>query len=225
MLQGPALCVGSSLAHFDDIKPGNLFEVAHVRRRDTPAEADRRRRHESVVAPHVPASRDQVGPDSCVSPGGEEIEVEGGNDRKNRLNEGLAAGTMLGACPMHAVEQLAGGYRRDRHLIVLPEMLHKMFADRARRACSPSPPPAPLEIDEDRRVYDRSHGSPGSPPPPASTASMSLTKSGSGAGAPASAAATSRTGRPRRRVPTPASSSGWTIAKTGRSRFSTTTCS
>ena len=83
----------------DDIKPGNAFKMAHVRRCDAPARGDGRGGNDAVVRSDVRAGRGECCPQAGIRAGRQEINKGIGKEIARQLADaGLTVYVAPGPC-------------------------------------------------------------------------------------------------------------------------------
>jgi hypothetical protein len=87
-----------------------------------------------------------------MDPCDEEVEGQGRERAEYSLHKRLTASTMLVGRAVQAVEQLRGGDRSYRDLIVCPQAILQTVADSLHCAIGGQRARRPLELDEDRSV-------------------------------------------------------------------------
>jgi hypothetical protein len=72
---------------------------------------------------------DSPSPEAGVSAGRKQVQVKHRDHGEDRLDEGFAPCTVLGARAVHAMEQFAGGDRDDRDFLVRAEGRRQPLTD------------------------------------------------------------------------------------------------
>jgi hypothetical protein len=96
----------------------NSREIPRIYRRERPATSNSGGRDQQIVSADSDALLSKVGPEPRVHTRGGEVEWQRVNRAQDQLDECGTLGTPSGIGSMDAVQQLGGGYRRDRHLFI-----------------------------------------------------------------------------------------------------------
>jgi hypothetical protein len=128
------------------------MEVAKVGCRNRPPGAHRCRRDNTIVRADIAPGRRELRPQACMHARSDKVERKRRDDRQDRLDKRLPATPVLSGRSMHTVQQLAGGDRRDRDLLILADRLCKTLSQQHTDVSTQRCARLALKVHEHRRV-------------------------------------------------------------------------